>query len=216
MGQACQSSGKRWSHVLVVNPRGIGDSEGEQWDYDGNLQHALEYWRKNWSRDAETAYQWLISQPDVKPRSVVAMGGGCGAFLALLTAQNHYPNVHSAVLFSDFDDDSIRRFLRDKPDLAILSAVSEQDAMSFEAAKDIHSLSRHPASRLLTYAEKGHGFGLIEQHPELQQTAVVWVETRLQAAEGGDVAEILAIHERDRGDHMRGDATDLASRLAPE
>lgn len=204
------------SHVLVVNPRGIGDSEGEQWDYDENLQHALDYWRKNWSRDAETAYQWLISQPDVKADSVVAIGGGCGAFLALVTAQNHYPKVHSAVLFSDFDDDSIRGFLRAKPELAILSAVSERDAMSFEAAKDIHSLSHHPASRLLTYAEQGHGFGLIEKHPELQQTAVVWVETRLRAAESSDVAEILAIHERDRDDHMRGDFADLASRHAVE
>lgn len=203
------------NHVLVVNPRGVGDSQGEQWDYDGSLEHALEYWRKNWARDAESAYQWLVSQPNVKSDSVVAMGGGCGAFLALLTAQQHPSTIHSAVLFSDFEDDSLRSFLRNAMDLAIFSAVSEQDPMSFDAAKDIHSLSHHSANHLAIYAEKAHGFALIEQHPELQQSVLTWVQLRLPPNSDG-IAEILHSHEMDREDHLRGDATHLASRLPAE
>jgi len=165
-------------HVLVLNPRGIGDSQGAQWDYDGNLNHALDYWRKNWSADAESAYQWLIAQPGVQQDNVVAAGAGCGAFLALLTAERHYPAVRSTVLFSDFDDDSTRRFLASAPRLAILSAVSEQDPMSFTAAKEIHQISHNAANRLLTYPEQAHGFRLMENHPELESTLIEWLEAR--------------------------------------
>lgn len=168
-------------NVLVLNPRGIGDSQGAQWDYDGSLDHALDYWRRNRSGDAESAYQWLVSQPDVKQDSVVAMGAGCGAFLALLTAERHYPLVRTVVFFSDFDDDVTRQFLRNSPLLSILSAVSEQDPMSFTAAKEIHALSNNPANRLLSFPEKAHGFGLLEKHPELESTVIEWLEARLGA-----------------------------------
>jgi dienelactone hydrolase len=165
-------------HVLVLSPRGIGDSQGAQWDYDGDLDHALDYWRKNWSADAESAYQWLISQPGVQKDNVVAAGAGCGAFLALLIAERHYPTVRSVVFFSDFDDDSTRKFLASAPQLAILSAVSEQDPMSFTAAKEIHQLSHNAANRLLTYPEQAHGFRLMENHPELESAVLEWLETR--------------------------------------
>jgi dienelactone hydrolase len=162
-------------HVLVLNPRGIGDSQGEQWDYDGSLDHALDYWRRNWSADAESAYQWLISQPGVEKDNVVTAGAGCGAFLALLTAQRHYPTVRTAVFFSDFVDEATRKFLASAPQLAILSAVSEQDPMSFASAKEIHQLSHNAANRLLTYPEQAHGFRLMENHPELAPTAIKWL-----------------------------------------
>lgn len=165
--------------VLTVDPRGIGDSQGDQWDYDGNLEHALQYWRKNWSADAEAAYQWLVSQPGVDKNDVGLVGGGCGAFLALLTAQRHYPDVHTVVLLSDFDDDGTRTFLKNAPGLAILSAVSEQDPMSLAAAKEIHTLSKNPANRLLPFAGEGHGFGLIEKHPELEPTIIDWLKFHL-------------------------------------
>ena len=169
------------NHVLVVTPRGVGDSGGKQWDYDGSLEHALTYWRRNWKDDAESAYRWLTSQPGVDRNRLVVMGAGCGSFMALLTAERHYPSVRNAVFFSDFDDASSRKFLRKSPRLSILSMVSQQDSMSFTAAKEIHLLSQNPANRLLCYPEKAHGFGLLEIHPELMQVVVEWVESRLAA-----------------------------------
>ena len=166
-------------HVLVLNPRGIGDSAGAQWDYDGNLDHALEYWRKNWGGDAESAYQWLLAQPDVEPDNIIAMGAGCGSFLALLTAERHYPAVRNAVFFSGFDDARSREFLRNSPRLSLFSIVSEQDPMSLSAAKQMHLLSQNPANRLQTYAPHAHGFGLLEQHPELMTVVLNWVKSRL-------------------------------------
>jgi dienelactone hydrolase len=167
------------NQVLVLNPRGIGDSEGAQWDYDGNLDHALEYWRKNWSDDAESAYQWLTSRPGVERDNIVAMGAGCGSFLAMVTAERHYPSVRNAVFFSDFDDAASKQFLSASPQVAILSIVSEQDPMSFTAANEMHRLSKNPSNRLLLYPEKAHGFGLLEQHPELAPTVAAWVRSRL-------------------------------------
>jgi len=204
------------AHVLVLSPRGTEDSQGAVWDYDGSLDHALDYWRKNWSRDAESAYLWLTSQSGVDSRNMVAMGAGCGSFLALLTAQRHYPSVHGAVFFSDFDDDATRDFLGQSPQLAIFSAVSEQDPMSFAAAKEIHAISSNPANRLVTLPEHAHGIGLLEKLPRLQRDVIVWLETRFLQATDSRVAEILQNHERDRGDHLRGDAADLASRLPEE
>jgi dienelactone hydrolase len=170
---------KQGISVLTVEPRGIGESQGEQWDYDGNLDHALQYWRKNWSEDAESAYQWLSSQPGVDKKHIGVVGGGCGAFLALLTTQRHYPVVRAVVLLSDFDDDETRTFVRETPGVAILSAVSERDPMSLAAAKEIHALAKNPASHLITFAEQGHGFGLIEKHPELEVTVVEWLNAHL-------------------------------------
>ncbi len=169
------------NHVLVLNPRGVGDSEGAQWDYDGDLEHALEYWRKNWATDAESAYQWLVAQHGVDRDNIVAIGAGCGSFLALLIAEGHYPSVRNVVFFSDFDDTPSRQFLRNSPDLSILSMVSEQDPMSFSAAKEIHALSQNPANRLKTYAQHAHGYGLLEQHPELMAVVVAWVQSRMAA-----------------------------------
>lgn len=165
--------------ILIVEPRGIGESQGEQWDYDGNLDHALRYWRKNWSDDTEAAYRWLVSQPDVDKNDVGLVGGGCGAFLALLVAQRHYPEVRTMVLLSDFDDDATKSFVKDSPALTILSAVSEQDPMSLAAAKEIHALSKNPANRLLLFPEKGHAFALIEQHPQLESVVIDWLKVHL-------------------------------------
>jgi dipeptidyl aminopeptidase/acylaminoacyl peptidase len=75
------------NQVLVLNPRGVGDSEGAQWDYDGNLDHALEYWRQHWSDDAESAYQWLTSRPGIERDNIIAMGAGCGSFMAMVMAE---------------------------------------------------------------------------------------------------------------------------------
>jgi dienelactone hydrolase len=171
--------------VLIVEPRGIGDSQGEQWDYDGNLEHALQYWRKNWSADAESAYQWLVAQPDVDSLNVGLAGGGCGAFLALLTAQRHYPTTHTIVLFSDFVDEATRSFVKTSTGLSILSAVSEQDPMSLGAAKEIHALARNPENRLMTFAAQGHGFGLLEKNPELEPIVMGWLRSHLIAGSAG-------------------------------
>jgi len=167
------------NQVLVVNPRGVGDSEGKPWDYDGVPDHALAYWRSHWSDDAEAAYQWLKSRRDVEREKVVAMGAGCGSFLAMLTAERHYPVVRDAVFFSDFDDPQSRQFLEKSPRLAILSMVSERDPMSFTAAKEIQRVSNNPASRLLTYPEHAHGYELVERHPELMSVVVKWVNAQL-------------------------------------
>jgi dienelactone hydrolase len=204
------------AHVLVLSPRGTEDSQGAVWDYDGSLKHALEYWRKNWAGDAESGYQWLKAQTGVDSHNIVAMGAGCGSFLALLTAQRHYPAVRNAVFFSDFVDEETRKFLHESPQLAMFSAVSEQDPMSLDGAKEIHAISHHDANRLLSFPAHAHGIGLLEKYPEVENAAAVWVETQLERAADPRVDEIIRIHELDRADHMRGDADDLASRHAAD
>jgi predicted acyl esterase len=167
-------------HVLIVAPRGIGKSEGEQWDYDGNLDHALEYWGIKWSSDAETSYQWLLSQAGVNQRIVGVAGAGCGAFLALLTAQKHYPTTKTLVLLSGFENQSTSAFVEHADHLSILSAASTKDSMSISAVEKLKRLSKNPDSRLISYPEQGHGIGLIEAHPELESIVLHWFQTQLR------------------------------------
>jgi dienelactone hydrolase len=166
--------------VLVVSPRAIGKSEGEAWDYDGNLEHALQYWRDKWSADAETAYRWLMSQPGVNQQKVGIAGAGCGAFLALLTAQKHYPSVKTLVLLSGFEDKPTSAFVEHADRLSILGAASTQDSMSISAVEKLKLLSKNPASRLIFYPEQGHGIGLLEKHPELEPILLRWFQTELR------------------------------------
>jgi dienelactone hydrolase len=167
-------------HVLVVSPRGIGKSEGEQWDYDGNLDHALSYWRSKWATDAETSYEWLMSQANVSQGTVGIAGAGCGAFLALLTASKHYPIVKTLVLLSGFEDQETSAFVERASGLSILAAASTQDPMSISAVQKLKHLSKNPASRLLSYPEEGHGIGLLEKHPELEPTVLSWFNAQLR------------------------------------
>src|SRR5690242_17874687 len=159
-------------HVLVVSPRGIGKGEGEQWDYDGNLDHALRYWRSKWATDAEISYQWLMSRANVSQGTVGIGGAGCGAFLALLTTSKHYPMAKTLVLLSGFEDQETSAFVERASGLSILAAASTQDSMSISAVRKLKQLSRNPASRLLSYPEEGHGIGLLEKHPELESTVL--------------------------------------------
>jgi dienelactone hydrolase len=167
-------------HVLVVAPRGIGKSEGEQWDYDGNLDHALEYWGNKWGFDAETSYQWLLSQAGVNQRIVGVGGAGCGAFLALLTAQKHYPTTKTLVLLSGFENESTSGFVEHADRLSILSAASTKDTMSISAVEKLKRLSKNPDSRLISYPEQAHGIGLFETHPELESIVLHWFQIQLR------------------------------------
>jgi dienelactone hydrolase len=167
-------------HVLIVSPRGIGKSQGEQWDYDGNLEHALQYWRDKWSGDAETSYQWLLSQAGVNQKMAGVAGAGCGAFLALLTAQKHYPSSKTLVLLSGFEDEPASAFVEHADRLSILSAASTMDSMSIAAVTKLKQLSKNPASRLISYPEQAHGIRLFETHPELESIVLHWFETQLR------------------------------------
>ena len=172
-------------HVLVVAPRGIGKSQGESWDYDGNLDHAIDYWKTHWSADAEAAYQWLVSQPNVDRNHVAIAGAGCGAFLALLTVQKHYPSARALIQFSGFEDSATRQFVSQTRGLAILNAVSAQDPMSLSAAITLKRVARNSHDRWLVYPEKAHGFALIETHPELEKLVVEWVIAQLHTVVAG-------------------------------
>ncbi len=166
-------------HVLIVSPRGIGSSGGEQWDYDGSLEHALQYWRTKWSSDAEASYQWLLAQAGVNPKEVGVAGAGCGAFLALLMAQQHYPAAKTLVLLSGFEDGPTSAFVEHADRLSILSAASTADSMSIAAVTKLKQLSRNPDSRLLAYPEEAHGVRLFKTHPELESTVLHWFEKQL-------------------------------------
>jgi hypothetical protein len=63
-----------------------------------------------------------------------------------------------------------------------LSAVSDQDPMSLAAAKEIHALARNPANRLMTFADQGHGFGLIERNPALEPVVIEWLKSPVGAS----------------------------------
>jgi len=164
-------------HVLVVSPRGTEDSGGEQWDYDGSLDHALTYWREKWGTDAADAFQWLVSQPKVDRSKVVAAGAGCGAFMAILAAEQH-PEIKRLVQLSGFEDRDTRAYVARTPALAIFNVASAQDSMSAAATETLKRVSKNPASEFTVYPEKGHGISLVERYPGIQTALINWLKAK--------------------------------------
>ena len=162
--------------VLIVSPRGQEDSAGERWDYDGSLEHALKYWREKWEPDAEAAYRWFAAQPGVQPTKLASAGAGCGAFLALLVAQQHFPAVQRLVQFSGFDDAASRAFVERATELAIYNTASSQDPMSADSGALLKKTSKNKDSRWFLFPEQGHGIGVLEKHPEITADLMDWLQ----------------------------------------
>jgi len=172
----------RGIHVLTLDLRGFGESQGEQWKWDGSLDHALDFWRKNMSADAEKAYEWLSVQAGVDKSRMAAGGASCGVTIALLMAEKHPQTVKTLVLLSGFADARSKEFLESKRDLPVLAAASAEDGDAYKAIQEIAAASGSPNSKLLSFKGAGHGVKMFGPEPKLEETVVSWFQSRLLGA----------------------------------
>ena len=69
-------------HVLTVDYRGFGESEGEIWA-SLPLQERQMIQNDKWSGDLDVALKYLLSQPGVDPNRIGAGGASCGVNQAI-------------------------------------------------------------------------------------------------------------------------------------
>ncbi len=186
----CNSQRKIWDdlakqlsaagiNVLTLDLRGFGESDGTPQEKATPQQAQAQ--AQKWPGDIDVAFNYLASQPGVKPDIIGVGGASCGVTNSLQTALRHPKQVKSLVLLSGPADLAGRRFLRQTSQLPVLAAIADDDEFppSNEATELIFSLSSNPGNRFLRYAKGGHGAEIFKVHPELRTAIIDWYVTTL-------------------------------------
>ena len=163
-------------HVLTFDYRGFGTSEGSKPTGLSSLDEAISYWRTEWIKDVENAYQVLKQQPLVTEIKGLA-GASCGVVMGVETTMRH-SNIESIVLISGPTDQTLLKNLKARPDLPIF-AISENENMAYEWIEGIFSASSNSKSKLIKYKTTNHGTRILHQDPSLQAMIVAWFEGTL-------------------------------------
>lgn len=162
-------------NIMTVDLRGYGDSNGTP---VGKLspEESNTVFNQKFPTDVETAYQYLVSQPEVARNTVVVGGASCGVNQAVHVAANH-PEVKALLLLSEGTDTAGRQFLRSSPNMPVFMAAADDDP-DFgvtEIMQWLFSLSTNPLSKFLHYPTGGHGVEMFDAHKELSGMIVAWV-----------------------------------------
>jgi dienelactone hydrolase len=184
-------------NVLTVDYRGYGESGGTPFDKLTNDERAKLFAEKL-PIDAETAFQYLLSQPGVT-RDIIGVGGAsCGVNLSIRVAR-HHPEVKSLVLLSGDTDHDGRQFVRNSPNLPLFISAADDDAngLVVEVMQWLFSLSPDPADKFQRYANGGHGVEMFAAHEELPGLIVEWFGSTLRPGSSAASIKSTAPQSRD-------------------
>src|SRR5881398_493900 len=194
-------------NTLTVDVRGHGESGGQESRGEAR--------KKQWPLDLDAAFQYLISQPDVK-RDVIGIGGAgvIGVENSVETARRHSDQVKSLVLLSGETSRDGLQFLRQASQLPELFVVADDDEYSpiVEAMELLYITASSPSRKFVHYsasheapwlwyepfdigkvpAKGGHGTDLFKPHPELLGIIVDWLVTTLIKTPGHAPADTVA------------------------
>jgi dienelactone hydrolase len=160
-------------HVLTVDFRGFGESQGDKLQGPAAQKAMLE----TWPGDVDAAYQFLTSQPGTEAHHTGALGASCGVNQAVQLAVRH-PDVSSLVLLSGGTNPAGVQFLETHKSVPVLTAASDDDGgggMTL-TMKGIAAFSGDSKSRMIRYDTGGHGAAMFAPHPDLPQQIVAWFE----------------------------------------
>src|SRR5437667_8468463 len=194
-------------NTLTVDVRGHGETGGQESRGEAR--------KKQWPLDLDAAFQYLISQPEVK-RDVIGIGGAgvIGVENSVETARRHSDQVKSLVLLSGETSRDGLQFLRQASQLPELFVVADDDEYSpiVEAMELLYITASSPSRKFVHYsasheapwlwyepfdigkvpAKGGHGTDLFKPHPELPGIIVDWFVTTLIKTPGHAPADTLA------------------------
>src|SRR5438874_7833202 len=134
-------------NTLTVDVRGHGESGGQESRGEAR--------KKQWPLDLDAAFQYLISQPDVK-RDVIGIGGAgvIGVENSVETARRHSDQVKSLVLLSGETSRDGLQFLRQASQLPELFVVADDDEYPpiVEAMELLYITSSSPSRKFVHYS----------------------------------------------------------------
>ena len=173
-----EAAAARGYHVLTLDYRGYGESEGEQFE-DFARQAPIQ--REKWPGDVDAAFTFLSSVAGVDKNRIGAAGASCGVNQAAQLARRH-PEVRTLVLLSGGIEPDAREYIRNASAMPILTAGSLDDGNAVQTMQWISGWSRHPASRFVEYKAAGHGTDMFAVEAGLQPAMLDWFDTHLKTA----------------------------------
>jgi dienelactone hydrolase len=134
------------------------------------------------SGDAESAYQFLVSRPEVIKEQIAVAGTSCGGREAISLAARH-DAIRSLVFLSSSIGGRFEEQYQSLTDLPVFCITSENDPFgrTAESMKQAFTKSRNPDSRLLIYKGDKHGTPLFAQDANLEATILGWFEKHLKS-----------------------------------
>ncbi len=168
----------RWFHVLALDFRGFGESEGERFATFQGRQPTIE---KNWPGDVDAAYAWLVSQNGVDRDRIGIAGASCGVNQALLAARRH-PEVRTVVLLSGGTTPEGREYLTQAVAMPVMAAASRNDGDTVNAMRWLLGWSRNPGNKFVEFKAAGHGTDMFTVERGLQPAILDLFDAQLRNA----------------------------------
>ena len=165
-------------HVLALDFRGFGESEGERFATFQERQPTIV---QKWPGDVDAAYAWLVSQSGVDRDRIGIAGASCGVNQALLAARRH-PEVRTVVLLSGGSTPEARDYLKQAEAMPVMAAASRNDGDAVNGMRWLLGWSRHPANKFLEFKAAGHGTDMFAVERGLEPAILDWFDAHLRNA----------------------------------
>jgi dienelactone hydrolase len=163
-------------HVLALDLRGFGDSEGQGLRGQGGFAEFL----KKSSGDVDLAYDFLAQQADVDPARIAAGGASCGAMLTSELAMRR--DVKALMLLSGPPSDEAIAHISTSPELAVFAAATDADTITpgvDTLLRTAVNRSAHPNSTAKVYPGTEHGLPMFAKNVELEPLLMTWLVEEL-------------------------------------
>jgi dienelactone hydrolase len=169
---------ERGYHVLALDYRGYGESEGQRFENYMEQQPVVD---EKWPGDIDAAFTWLTRQSGVDKDRIAAAGASCGVNQSLLLARRH-PEVKTVVLLSGGATPAAREHLSNSPAMPILAAASRDDGNAVGGMKWILGWSRNEQNKFAEFHAAGHGTDMFAVEKGLETMILDWFDARLRTA----------------------------------
>jgi dienelactone hydrolase len=162
-------------HVLTLDLRGFGNSGGE------GMSSGFETLLQNSARDADMAFEHLVSQSGVDESSVGVGGASCGGMITADLAARQ-DGVKALMLLSSPPSEAAVENITNTPELAVFAAATEDDPVTVGVADILRGAvdaSEHPNSIAKIYTGTEHGLPMFETNQDLELQLIEWLRNEL-------------------------------------
>ena len=164
-------------HVLTMDLRGFGDSEGEPLQGREAFQNLM----MKSPGDLDLAYDYLTSKDGVDGSRVAVGGASCGAMLTADLASRH-AGITSLMLLSGPPSDAAIAHIAATPGLGVFGAAASGDTVTPGVADVISRAvdgSQNAKSMAKVYDGTEHGLPMFAANPELEPMLLNWLKGQL-------------------------------------
>jgi dienelactone hydrolase len=159
--------------VYNIDWRGRGRSRerGIYFDFPADVQDRA-------YQDVQGAINFLAAQNGVDANHIGVVGATLGARLAARATIGDR-RVKAVILISGAGDEAFKKFLTDRPDLAVFCVGSRGDSGPLQAMLEIHRLSKNPESQIIVYGNADRSSQIFQAEPDLEPRLAEWFKDTL-------------------------------------